>query len=47
MTDYIKFWIAKELAALGIIVAIVLLIVGVAAFTTWRDHRAWKKRRKS
>lgn len=33
MTDYIKFWVAKELAALGIIVAIVLLIVGVAAFT--------------
>lgn len=47
MSDYIKFWLAKEVATLVVGVGCVLLLVVVAAFTTWRDHRAGKPRRKS
>jgi hypothetical protein len=47
MIDYIKFWLAKELAQLGLAVAILAAIfLAVAAFAVLAKIEYWIRRRR-
>ena len=48
MSDAIKFWLAKELVAVGLFVLVLLLAVGAAVVLgLWEDRRERKAKKEA